>query len=266
MEVLIRIALLIIATSLFGAGVNLGYRDLVGAQLACFSAGALVLLFTFLSQFKRFKGPFKIEGEMWEREMEEAQEIAEKFRNLAIVVAKPLIASGVRMGRMSSHLSRREVDEMVTEVRTILEKSGSPPEDIEAALRDYRRFTAFDMVRTARVEVKKVLDAKVQEKRAVVDAFRGVIPADQNEAYNAAANEVRVAQQSASQVLDAFSIDHADSYLETIRVRVNACDLLEEEEKQSLLASFQDTLDDLVYFQETGKIRRPEVWFAESEE
>jgi hypothetical protein len=61
------------------------------------------------------------------------------------------------------------------------------------------------------------------------------------------------------------SIGNADSYLEIISARVNECDLLNEEEKLNLLASIQDTFDDLTFFGATGTIRRPDVWFNESQ-
>lgn len=265
MNNLIRTVLVLIAVALFGAGIGLGYRDLVAAEMATFTAGAVVLIFVFLSQFKRFKG-LGIEAEMWEREMEEAQEIAEKFRNLATVVAKPLITNSMRLGRWSTGISRREMDNMVSEVKSILEKSGSRPEEIEAALEDYRRYTAFDMTRPAYSEVKKVLDEKVKEKQDVIDAYRGRVPADQNQVYNAAAGALSAARQSAKHVLEGFKITYADAYPETVRARVNECDLLTAQEKQNLLASLKDTIDDLVYFRETGKIRRPAVWFAEQDD
>lgn len=261
-----RLVLLLIAACLFGAGISLGYRDFVGAETACFMAGVSVLLFVFLSQFKRFKGPFGIEGEMWEREMEEAHEITERYRNLATVIAKPLIANSVRMGRWSSGLSRREVDKMVSEVKTILENSGSRPEEIEAVLEDYRHYTAFDLSRSAYTAVKSVLDAKVKEKREAVEAFKGRIKADEHEAYNTAAERLRAAEESAKGVMKGFDISNADSFPETIKSRVNECSLLDETEKSDLLSSVQDTFDDLTHFGATGKIRRPDVWFVESEE
>ena len=266
MNTFIRGTLLFVAACLFGAGISLGYRNLVGAETACFAAGGLVLVFVFLSQFKRFKGPFGIEGEMWEREMEEAQEITERYRNLAIVVAKPLIANSVRMGRWNSGLTRREVDEMVSDVKTILGNSGSSPEDIEAVLSDYRRYTAFDMSRQAYTTVKDVLDAKVKEKRDVLDAFGGVIGADENQAYNTAAEQLGMATQSANRVLESFEISNTDSYPIIISVRVNECELLDEAEKSDLLLSIQETFDDLTYFGATGNIRRPDVWFHEPQE
>lgn len=265
MNAFIRLVLLITAIILFGAGISLGYRDLVGAQTACFMAGVSILLFVFLSQFKRFKGPFGVEGEMWEKEMEEAHEVTERYRNLASVIAKPLIASSVRMGRWNGGLTRREINKMVSEVKTILENSGSSPEEIGDVLSDYRRYTAFDMSRPASEEVKNVLDAKVQEKLAAVEAYGGHIGADEHDAYGAVTESWRSAEISAKAVMEAFDISNSGSYPETITELVNECDLLDETEKSDLLLSIQDTFDDLTHFRATEQIRRPEIWFNEPE-
>lgn len=265
MDRLIRVILLAIAAILFGAGINLGYRDLVGAQAGCFAAGVAILIFVFLSQFKRFKGPFGIEGEMWEQEMEEAQEITQTYRNLATVVAKPLITNSMRMGRWSSGLTRREVDEMVRDVRSILKNAGTPPEQIEEALSDYRKYTAFDLVRPARKVVKYALDAKVSETRKALEAFGGRVEPDQNEAHNAAAAKYRAASESAKRAMEAFDISKADKYPELIRSSIRECELLDEKERTALLDSVQDILDDLAYFRANGKIRRPDVWFNEDD-
>jgi len=266
MNKFIRLVLLIIAALLFVAGVGLGYRNFVGAEIACFTAGGLVLVFVFLSQFKRFKGPFGIEGEMWEQEMEEAHEITVRFRNLATAIAKPLIANSVRLGRWDSYLTRREIDNLIREVRTVLENSGSPPEEIEAALSDYRCYTAFDMVAPARKAVKEALDAKVREKHAEMQAFVNPIKAEDRQAHFAAVERWRAAGESTEAVMKAFEISNADSYLEIIRARVNECDLIDESERTDLLSSIQDTFDDLAHFRATGQIRRPDVWFIEPKE
>lgn len=263
MNSFMQVFLLFIATALFGSGINLGYRDLLGPQTACFSAGAIVLIFVFLSQFKRFKGPFGIEGEMWEKEMEEAHEIAEKFKALATVVARPLLTNSVRLGRWDSALTRRELHNVARDTENLLRNAGTDPIEIEATLRDYRRFTMFDMVQSIRGILQSAVDDKIKPKQEAVSVFGSRIAQDQHEAHAEASRALRETKDAANRLLDALKIENSDSYVENITASVNECDLFTDGEKQALLAKIKNDLDDLSHFRATGQIRRPDVWFSE---
>lgn len=264
LETAFRICLLAFTLGLFGAGAILAHRgNNTGASL-CLGTGIAVLFFVFLARFKRFKGPFGIEGEMWEQQMEHAKELSDRLSELARVLVQPMVRTSMRTGRWDSSLSRQEAHEMAKSLASALRSAGASDEEINEALADYIHYTMFDMAQAAVINVRSVLDPKVSEYRAVIDSFLSPIPADQNADHNEAVQAWRRAEDESIKVMDAFDFKNKDKVPELIEERISQCPLLSARETVALLFSIDETLQDLRYFKATGKIRRPEVWFGEN--
>lgn len=259
MDLLVRIVLVIIAMTLVGGGIYFGTENQNAAMSACFALTVMVLIFVFLSQFKKFEG-LGIKAEMWEREMEEAKELADSLRELSVAVSKPLVTSTMRMGRLSTKVpTHREIADMVENLDTIMSSAGVDRAMISEIMTDYRRFTAQDMVGPAREIVRDVLVEKVNELRATNEH-----PHRENHDDILAAEGLhRYANKAQKRVLEAFKIKYATEYHIVIVSRINECPLFNEAEKTRLLAAIEDRLDDVRVFIADGAIRRPEVWFTD---
>ena len=122
----------------------------------------------------------------------------------------------------------------------------------------------FDMAQPAMITVRTAADPKVAEFRSVVSNFPSTVPADQLEEHREAVEAWRGAEDASIRVMDAFDFKNADQQPEAIESGIRECILLNEAEKTGLLAAIRNTIDDLKHFKLTGKIRRPEIWFAET--
>jgi hypothetical protein len=77
-----RVAVIIVAVSLFVSGVALSFCDKVEATVATYAAGILCLIFVFLPEFKKFKG-LGIEAELLNRKIAEADLLLAQLREMA---------------------------------------------------------------------------------------------------------------------------------------------------------------------------------------
>lgn len=238
---------------------NEGSAALAGVAIA---GGGFCLIFFFLSQFKRFKG-FGVEAESWEREMEDAERIAENFRNLARIVAQPSITALMRMGRWDSGISRREAHDLVQQFESILRAADATDDEIKQAKRDYVKYTLVDMIMPIHNDLKTILNKKLIPYEHAVNTFPQ--PIADHGAHKKVLSERTKARQAVEEALDIIRFSEHANVSEKIQSNILNCQLLSEEEAKSFIVDHIDAFNDIIYFEQNQAPRRPDVWFSQDE-
>lgn len=129
--------------ALFVLGGVLAADDKVAASGTVFVATIVLLIFVRLSRFRRFKA-FGMEAELWEEKQEEAAALIQQLKGLSVAMAEPLISISSRMGRWSSHFSRRDHYDLIQKIQRALSANSLSQPDIDLMMKDYHRFVIID--------------------------------------------------------------------------------------------------------------------------
>ncbi len=211
--------------------VHLGNLKNAGTAIG---AGAIILVFAFLSQFKRFKG-FGIEAETWEQTMEEAKDLIAELRQLSVLTAEHLLSVAVRLGRADTHLSRRERFELRQKIEKMLADSGIASEEIKRVTSESRRFELIDMASDLCELIQDYTEGKYNKKAEV-------------------ASEVRE--------LQAFIRENIKTLPEIFPSKLQSCATLSADDKAFLKAHVEDELKRIETFRSSGKILDQEEWLS----
>ncbi len=197
--------------------------------------GAVMLIFAFLSQFKRFKG-FGVEAETWEETMEEARDLVAELRGLSILTSEYLLSVAVRLGRWDSHLSRRERFELRQKIEKMLTEAGVSTDEIERVTYESKKYELIDMASD------------------ICSLVRGYL----EEAYP---NQKK---ESSSEVreIEAFVREHINTLPEDFAKKLEASEAFSAEDKAALMARVKTELQRIKLFRSSGKILDQEVWLS----
>ncbi len=264
MERAVQIFMLVFAAGTLAAGVWFIYLDKVtGGSIVCV-LGLMLFVFAFLSRFKRFKG-LGIEAELWEEKQEEADKLIKKLQALSVIVCRPVMQIGSRVGRLSGHLSRRERHALYEELRGLLEQSGVVELDVAKALEEHHRFTVWELLRSAHAKAGQVLRPGEQSLQQQVSAFGSSIAAEQHAAYSAAIslrNEASNYLGSLRTMVETISVANYAASLDRMERWIDSKPDLEVWRHVKLASSLQEEMEDLRYYIEKRTHRRYDVWIS----
>jgi hypothetical protein len=268
MDQVVRVGAAVAAGLLLICGTILAFRGLEAGATATYAAAILMLIFVFLSRFKKFKG-FGIEAELWEEKQEEAAMLIDRLKRLSAATAEPVIAMTARMGRLDSHFSRREHSDVLSRLEGALREAGVDAEDIEHMKSDWYNYNTFDLT----LPISKTLIAAMDERKKELhqestkptEPGGGAKKMGQREAH-----ELTTALESAKTELRAMFAGIVRG--EKAEVPRKLTDWFErlpafsDAERQELRDRLKEQMDDLAFYIQHRTFRRPEIWFAEDED
>ena len=219
------------------AGFSLGIYEVYMGKLAeagtAFGGGALIMIFAFLSQFKRFKG-FGIEAETWEQTMEEAKDIIQQLKKLSIVISEPLLSIAGRMGRLDTAFTRQERYDVRRKVEALLAGIDFSEEEIERVTAEIKKFDYYDMGHDICTKVREY--------------FKGIDPNKQK--YQA--NDI--------QGLNDYVMGNVRSLPEDFPNQLSSSKFLSAQDTSAILARVDAELKRISCFRKTGEIMNKDEW------
>lgn len=254
-----RIIVFVMGLILFGAGFYLCYRDKTGAATATYAAGVLCLIFAFLPEFKRFKG-FGVEAELLERKIVEADETIARLRNLSKPLAELMFTIVARSGRWDSMVPRHDRYRIMEQLESELCQIGMSKTDIENAKRDWHRFNLFDLSSPVFEEIlERIKEKKKEEQNRIGSVKQPISPNDQD--YKKAIERLRHIHEEEKKLKDAHIYENIESVYDGLINFVQSTDVFTEDEKQEILTTKKEELEDLQYYSKNKKFRRLDHWF-----
>lgn len=143
---IVRIAIFVLAMTLAVNGIYLSNTGQHASATLNFVTTVLVLIFVFLSRFKKFKG-LGIEAELWEDTQKEAEKLVETLTDISVVQARYMTRFGTYLGRWDSALSVEELYDLERAVQEMLTATKAPPEEIKQQLETIKYFIVSDILR-----------------------------------------------------------------------------------------------------------------------
>jgi hypothetical protein len=263
MEKFYRFVLCLGSMLLFALGAYLAYEDKVGSATTVFGSAIVCTIFVYLTRFKTFKG-FGIQAELWEDKQIEAAKLIDSLKPMTNELGRLLITIAARMGRCNSAMNRAEMLEITENIERLLKALGVTAPEIEKTKEEYYRLTIFDIARPiiesvsqALQEIMKDIDKKLSETQR-----RGPINPDDSE-WNSLINKKSAIESEIKEVRSLNSEIKVELLYDSLIKRINVSRQLNDEQKRKLIDSNMDFLEDLRYFIDKKRVRRPAVWLAE---
>ncbi len=264
MNLVIRISILLFSIALFASGIALAFNDKTASASVVMAAGVITLIFLYLSQFKRFKG-LGIEAELWEQEMEEAEQLVSRLQGLSVAVSEPLMYMAARSGRWSSGIPRRKKFEMMKGIEAQLRDNGVPEQKIIAAMEEWHRFNLIDLSMDFRQAISDIAHEKIRE----IDQMTKQLSKPISGGDIKKVKEHQRRHQEIDAQREAFvNVDLGapnKGYSGRLENNFESIDFLDGEEKESLKRRFAEDISDVEYYEENKKFRRLEHWFTSEE-
>jgi len=260
----LRITVFITALILFGSGIYLSYLEKTAGATVTYTAAVLCLVFTFLQEFKKFKG-FGVEAELLEKKIEEADKILRQLRDLIKPISELLFTMVARGGRWDSAIPRKDSYRLMMQFEKELRDIGVSEEDISDSQKEWHQFILLDLCRPIIETIHNYLVEKGKEQQASIQAFKQPITSEDQPAHKQAGEEAHRISQEQEKIRAIYGLDDRHSAHDEIIGYIDSCYLIKAPERERILTECQEQLKDLKYYIEKHKFRRLDVWFSEKE-
>lgn len=257
-----QITVFIAALLLLGAGTYLSFHGLIGAATVTYGTAVLCLIFSFLSEFKTFKG-LGIEAELFDRKIAEADKLLSQLRDICTPIAEMLFTTASRMGRWGSSIPRYQRYELMQKIEAELKKCGVSPAQLESAKSDWHYFNVFDLASPVFQKVYNSLNEKLIEEDRKIQTFTQPIPPENKFAYEQLLENRRSHGKELSRLQETQQLKEYSQLHEKIRKIVTSSELLNQEEKTSLLNDIDEELKDVEHYVVNKEFRRLQIWLSE---
>jgi hypothetical protein len=261
---LLRWFIFLLSCVLFAAGVVLAFKENNTGATICIVAGLLVLVFVYLSRFRKFSG-LGFTGELWDDKQKEAAELIERLKLTSFAYARPVISLAGFVGRWTDGFSRRDRFTILEEIVQLMKVNGASDAQIADARKDFDRLVAVDLV----IPIKKLIDKFVSQS---ADEFEKGMrskfgsPITDIDGYNAASREladIRKFKYPYASQWESYPSLKALKFLDD-HLRVLSQSPLKGVDK--LLEEITPLRDDVEAWFKTRELRRPSVYFVQPTE
>jgi len=256
------VLLIVAALALFAFGLYFSFREKPEIK-AIFAAGALCLIFAFLREFKRFEA-FGVKGELLDQKIGEADKTIGQLRSLSKPLSELMFTMVARSGRWDSMIPRRDRYRIMRELESELRQIGMSESEIEDAKRDWHRFNLIDLSWPIFKQISDRVKEEEEAQHKRIDALSRPSVSD-HEAHKKEVERLWRISSEEKRLEETVSYENIESVYDAIMDFIRRTDIFTEAEKQDILATGKDELEDLEYYSKHKEFRRPEHWF-ESEQ
>jgi hypothetical protein len=151
-----RVVLLICAVASAFGTFWLGSSGETGAAVTMGALAAILCAFAFLTKFKRFKG-LGFEGELWEREMEQAAELRRGLEGLAEQLGESVAWQMAAFGKWDGGGAFQEKLAIVERTAGILKDIGIAPAKIGELNRTWHKMVMTELARPIAERIRRKL-------------------------------------------------------------------------------------------------------------
>lgn len=260
----VRWAVFVAAMILIALATVLAFRDQVLAGSACFVMAAMLLVFVFISRFKKFSG-LGFSGELWNDKQKEAEELIGRLSQMSFAYARPLISLAAFVGRMTSGFNRTERFQLVETVTRSMRANGASDAQISDARQHFDRMISVDLM----LPIHRILNEHANEaaehvRRVLEERFPR--PISDVDGYRKASEELQkidMLRYPWSERWQNFPNKSELKFLDELVDRVKA-------EKhpgwEQVISKIKPLREDVEDWFNNRNLRRPEVYFSESED
>lgn len=226
-------------------------------------AGSLLLIFAFLSSFKKFK-VLGVEGELWEDKQKEAEKLIAQLKAISPSLAAVSYTSLAGIGRFSEAVPSDEKFKLAVELTTKLQEIGVDTSDIEIARKHFDRLFLYDMASPIWKSYHDILRAEQEAANAAQNAIARPIDPN-NEDYNLAierSRKIATAIQEFREIRERSLNDNAD-VLERIEKFATESEYVTDAQKKATEAEHSILIRNIRSYIATRNITDPNVVFEE---
>jgi hypothetical protein len=260
----LRIVIFITALLLFACGSYLSYLDKVGGSTVTYTAAIFCLIFSFLQEFKKFKG-FGVEAELLEKKIEEADIVLKQIRDLSKPLSELLFTMVARAGRWGSAIPRKDSYRIMKQFESELQEIGLSEEEILKSKKEWYQFNLLDLSRPIVEFIHTKIMEKYQAQQNKIREFGSTIKAEDLEKHRKACEEAKKISEEQNRIRDTYKLDDKHKSYNNIINFLNSSFLINENEKKKILDEQKEQLRDLKYYTENHEFRRLEHWFNEKD-
>ncbi len=260
-----QLILFIVALILIYFGTKLALQEKIKSAGLIYGIGILCLTFSFLSKFKKFKG-FGFEGELWEDKMEEAEALINDLKDLELALAKFICKIAPRLGRTSSHLTRKEINEITIFFRQGLRKNNFSEEAINDAIVEIHNFNMRDQsvpILDYLVKNKYEIEKQIREEMSKI---KQSISVEDQVTYNSFHKKLQENGNKITKIRSQYGARDYREVLGNIENLINDTEILPENKRSEFKAEYGEILEDLKYYAENLNFRRLDYWLKDDEE
>ena len=251
-----RLLLLSAALGLILSGTILAFRDQVAAAGAVYAATFMVLIFFFLSRFKRFKG-FGIEAELWEQEMEQAEKLKTSLRFLSETFGEMLymqFGPGSRWGGIPQEAKLEFIEKMD---RHLLD-AGLTRDEINEKKSPWHKCVMRDLANPIAKNFGDILREKEKKRSGDISAL-GTIADDNSEEHLRLVEERKSINDSIERMNDLIWRDDWESVPSVLRDTIDESLWITEIERQALYSDCKEEFLDIDHYGAHQEPRRIEA-------
>lgn len=270
MDKIIKGILFVSGMALISLGAFQGFYEKIQSSSILFGAGIIVLIFSFLSRFKRFKG-LGIEGELWEDKQEEAEQLInntkeniEKLKNSVSTISEIAYTSLASIGRLNPVPKEYKLSATDKLDKNLKELNFTKEEILE--VKHYLNFLiTFDLASKLVNEIKLILAKLSTEENKKLTDYPSPTQANDTvykqliEDRKSISNEI----EKAKLLTDIHAVQGFHDIVEQISSFLSESPYFSDDEIEVFKNENEDRFLDLEHFVKTKKLRRPEVYLKE---
>ncbi len=251
-----RALLWIAAIALFICGVTLSFKDQVGAATVTYAAGIVVLIFSFLARFKRFKG-LGVEAELWEAEMEQAAEVRRALQDLSVQMAE-FTYWQLGPGSRFASIPLEKMLSLIEQLERSLTDAGLERDAIERMKWPWHKCMMRDQADPIAVRLRDLISDKIEDVRKEMAALGSPVPAERLSDHSALAEKMRAMSDTTEGLNDLVWRDQWDQVPGSLREAIDSSLWLALGERQTIYDDCREQFADIDYYVRERKLRRPE--------
>ncbi len=255
--------LLFFAIVLLICGVILSFMDKTASATATYGAAIMCLIFSCLNEFEMFEG-LGIKAKL-NKKLEEADETIKKIKEISLPLAEQVLTNTARAGRWSTMLKRRERYRLERNIAVALRKLDFSEEEIDKARKDCYDFNIFDLALPIWKEIEGLIDNKIKEKHAEISQIPSPISGSDYDKHAKLCQDLKALNRYKEDLKQIVYQENKMNLVKQYVEFINNCLYFSTQEKEKILSSFKEQLEDLKYYIENKEFRRLEEWFLHDE-
>lgn len=249
-----RLLLLGAALGLLVSGTVLAFMDQIAAASTVYAVTCMVLIFFFLSRFKRFKG-FGIEAELWEQQMEQAEKLRHTLRFLSETFGEMMYMQFGPGSRWAGIPDKVKID-FIEKMDRHLQDTGLTQDEIDQKKNPWHKCVMRDLVEPIAERFKDSLQEKLNERIQALNAL-GTITSENRGEQTRLLEERNSISKPISEMNDLIWRDDWPSVPSLLRKAIDSSSWLTTGERETLYEDYREQFIDIDHYVNHRALRRP---------